>query len=420
MDCRFRAFQLPSLLIALSLLGCGSAPTGNAFAELPRAAPSAVGFEADKLGAFSSRVRADVAQGKLAGAVVLVARQGRIAHLDSIGVLNPATGKPMTEDAIFRIYSMTKPITIVSALMLVEDGKLKLDDPVALYIPEMGRMKVIGQAAPAARVMTLRDLMRHTAGLDYGFISPQSERTRLLGEMRRKGPPDPSIAEYTRLLAEVPLAAEPGTVWTYSTATDVLGRVVEVASGKPFAAFLAERIFAPLDMRDTGFFFTDADRHGRIAEPAMSDRLLGGGAMFDPRLARRGEFGGDGLVSTARDYARFLQMLVNGGQLDGRRLLRAESVAEMTRDQLGPISRGSTYAPGPAYGFGLGVAVRTAGRGEQPAGETGDYFWGGAAGSYFWVDPKNQMFAILMMQSPAMRAPYRPLMREMVYDAMQR
>jgi CubicO group peptidase (beta-lactamase class C family) len=305
--------------------------------------------------------------------------------------------------------------------MLVEDGKLKLDDPVALYIPEMGRMKVIGQAAPAARVITVRDLMRHTAGLDYEFIAPQSERSRMVVDARRKGPRDPSNAEYARLLAEVPLAAEPGTVWNYSSATDVLGRVVEVASGKTLAAFMAERVFTPLDMRDTGFYFTDAARQARMAEPATNDRKIAGVYdMFNPRVERRSEFGGEGLVSTARDYARFLQMLVNGGQLDGRRLLRAESVAEMTSDQLGAISRGPAYGAGPAYAFGLGVAVRTAGRDAQPAGEPGDWWWGGAGGTFFWVDPKNQMFAILMMQSPAMRLPYRPMMRQMVYDAMQR
>lgn len=413
--------HLVPFLLALAALGCAAPPAATSVRELPRAAPAAAGFQADKLGAIPARVRADVESKQLAGAVVLVARQGRVALLESIGALDAATGKPMTEDAIFRIYSMTKPVTTVAAMMLVEAGKLKLDDPVVNYIPEMGSVKVMGQSAPAARVMTVRDLMRHTAGLDYEFIAPKSERTRLLGEARRKAPADASNAEYARVLAAVPLAAAPGTVWNYSSSTDVLGRVVEVASGKTLGAFMAEHIFAPLDMRDTGFFFTDAARRARMAEPVADDRLLFGTyPMFDPRVPRRSEYGGEGLVSTARDYARFLQMLLNGGELDGMRVLRAESVADMTRDHLGTISRGPAYAPGAAYTFGLGFAVRTADRNAQPAGEPGDYWWGGAGGTYFWVDPRNQMFTILMMQSPKLRASYRPLLRQMVYDAMQR
>lgn len=414
------AFRLGPLLIALAAL-TAALPLAAQIAELPRSAPVAAGLLPDKLDALTARLRADVESKQLAGAVVLVARQGRIAYLESVGVVDPATGKPMADDAIFRIYSMTKPVTTVAAMMLVEDGKLGLDDPVERHLPAFAAAKIGHPAASSpTRTMTLRDLMRHTAGLDYMFLAPASERARLLTQARRNFPRDASNAEFAQWLAQAPLASDPGAVWNYSHATDVLGRVVEVASGKGLGAFMAERIFDPLDMRDTTFRITDAAKHGRLAEPLASDNRVGASPMFDPRLPRRTELGGEGLVSTARDYARFLQMLLNGGELDGRRLLRPETIAEMTRDQLGTIARGPAYLPGTAYGFGLGFAVRTGGREIEPPGEPGDYWWGGGGGTYFWVDPKNQMFTILMMQSPKLRASYRPMLRQMVYDAMQR
>lgn len=386
--------------------------------ELPRAAPAAVGLQADKLDAITAKLRADVQSKQLPGAVVLIARQGRIAYLESFGALDPAGGKPMTDDAIFRIYSMSKPVTVVAALTLVDAGKLKLDDPVAKHLPEMESMKVVGSDAQAQRVMTVRDLMRNTSGLDYSFLAPNSERSRLLRDARRKAPVDASNAELTAVLAQVPLAAEPSTVWNYSNGTDVLGRVVEVVSGMSLGAYLAEHLFAPLQMRDTGFYFTDAARQARMAEP-FADDLLFGAPMFNQRVVRRGELGGEGLVSTARDYARFLQMLLNGGALDGKRVLRMETVAEMTRDQIAGIAQGPAYSPGPLYTFGLGVAVRHAARDAQPAGEAGDYAWSGAGGTYFWSDPTNQLQVVVMLQSTKAR-PYRALLRNMVYDALPR
>lgn len=386
--------------------------------ELPRASPGAVGLQADKLEAITARLEADVESKQLPGAVVLIARQGRIAYLKSFGALDPASGQPMTDDAIFSIYSMSKPVTVVAALTLVDAGKLTLEDPVAKHLPDMAGMKVMGNDAPAQRVMTVRDLMRNTSGLDYSFLAPNSERSRLLRDARRKAPADASNAELTAVLAQVPLAAEPGTVWNYSNGTDVLGRVVEVVSGMTLGAYLAEHVFAPLQMRDTGFYFTDAARQARKAEP-FADDLLFGAPMFNPRVARRGELGGEGLVSTARDYARFLQMLLNGGELEGRRILRADTVAEMLRDQMAGIAQGPAYTPGPLYTFGLGVAVRHAARDVAPAGEPGDYAWSGAGGTYFWGDPKNQLQVVVMLQSTKARA-YRALLRNMVYDALPR
>lgn len=388
--------------------------------ELPRATPESVGLQAGKLDALAQRLRTEVEAKQLAGAVLLVARQGKVVFTHTVGSLDPAAGKPMTEDAIFRIYSMTKPVTVAAALVLVDDGKLALDAPVANYLPELGALRVVGADAPATRAMTVRDLMRHTAGLDYGHVAPNSERARLLQEAYRRSPRDMRNAEFVQMLAQLPLAAEPGTVWNYGNGLEVLGRVVEVVSDKPLGAFMAERLFAPLDMRDTAFFWTDEARRARMAEPVAGDHLLFGMPMFDPRVPRRAELGGEGLVSTARDYARFLQMLLNGGELQGRRVLSRASVAEMTRDQLAGIARGPAYTPTPLYTFGLGFAVRTAGRDVQPAGEPGDYAWGGAGGTYFWGDPQNQLLVVLMVQAPRVGRSLRPVLRQAVYDALQR
>lgn len=409
--------RAPCFLMAFTAFLCLPPATTQAD-ELPRTAPADVGLRTDKLDAITARLRADVQNKSLPGAVVLVARQGRIAYLESFGARDPADDAPMTEDAIFRIYSMSKPVTVVAALTLVDAGKLKLDDPVDAHLPEMKGMKLADTGSPAQRTMTVRDLMRNTSGLDYPYIAPRSERTRLLNAARSSAPKDASLAELTTMLAQIPLAAEPGTVWNYGNGTDVLGRVVEVVSGMSLGAYMAQHVFAPLDMRDTGFYFTDAARQARMVEP-MPDDLLFGTPMFNPRLPRRSEFGGEGLVSTARDYARFLQMLLNGGVLDGKRVLRAETVAEMTKDQLVGIAQGPAYSPGPLYTFGLGFAVRHAGREVEPAGEVGDYAWAGAGGTYFWGDPKNQMLVVVMLQSTRLRA-YRSMLRQMVYDATLR
>lgn len=417
---RHTSKPVAALLLALAtILFCGPAAQAQP-GELPRAAPESVGLQSAKLDALAQRLRSEVEAKQLAGAVLLVARQGKVVFTQSVGSLDVAAGKPMTEDAIFRIYSMTKPVTVAAALALVDDGKLSLDAPVATYLPELGGLRVAGADAPSTRAMTVRDLMRHTAGLDYGHVAPNSERARLLREAYGRSPRDMNNTEFVKMLSQLPLAAEPGTVWNYGNGLEVLGRVVEVVSGKTLGAFMAERLFAPLDMRDTAFFWTDEPRRARIAEPIAGDHLLFGMPMFDPRVPRRAELGGEGLVSTARDYARFLQMLLNGGELHGRRVLSKASVTEMTSDQLAGIARGQAYTPSALYTFGLGFAVRTAGRDILPAGEPGDYAWSGAGGTYFWGDPQNQLLVVLMVQAPRVGRSLRPVLRQVVYDALQR
>ncbi|OEZ31976.1 serine hydrolase domain-containing protein, partial [Variovorax boronicumulans] len=355
----------------------------------------------------------------------------KVAWFEPVGKLDATAGTPMPRDGIFRIYSMSKPITTVAAMMLVEDGRMKLDDPVAMYLPEYARMTVgiekpgadgkpVLETVPARRPITVQDLMRHTSGLTYGFFGPglvkQAYNTANLAEG------DPTSAEFSQRLAKLPLAYQPGTTWDYSYSTDILGRVVEVVSGQSLYQFEKARLFDPLGMKDTTYYVPEPARQPRIAEPLPSDRSFGVGAdLNDPRIVRKFESGGGGLVSTASDYARFLQMLLNGGTLDGTRYLGPRTLALMTTDHSNAgagIVPGPLYLPGPGYGFGLGFAVRrNDGEAPYPSGG-GEYNWGGAGGTYMWVDPKNELFVVLMLQSPKYRTHYRSLARNMVYAAV--
>jgi CubicO group peptidase (beta-lactamase class C family) len=415
-----------------AVLGLGLAiPLLAAAQSLPTARPEQVGLSTERLQMLTDVLKADVAGGKIPGAVLLVARQGKVAWFEPVGKLDPTAGTPMQRDGIFRIYSMSKPITSVAAMMLVEDGRLKLDDPVATYLPEYASMTVgvekpgadgkpVLDTVPARRPITVQDLMRHTSGLTYGFFGPglvkQAYNAAGLGDN------DPTLAEFSQRLARLPLAYQPGTTWDYSQSTDILGRVIEVVSGQSLYQFEKARLLDPLGMKDTTYYVPEPARQPRIAEPLPSDRSFGVGAdLNDPRIVRKYESGGGGLVSTASDYARFLQMLLNGGSLDGKRYLGPRTVALMTADHSNAgagIVPGPLYLPGPGYGFGLGFAVRR-NDGEAPYPSAGgEYNWGGAGGTYMWVDPKNEMFVVLMLQSPKYRTHYRSLTRDMIYAAV--
>ncbi|QNK66881.1 serine hydrolase domain-containing protein [Variovorax sp. PAMC26660] len=406
-------------------------PLLTAAQSLPTAKPEQVGLSTPRLQMLSDVLKADVAAGKIPGAVLLVARQGKVAWFEPVGKLDPASGVAMPSDGIFRIYSMSKPITTVAAMMLVEDGRLKLDDPIATYLPEFTRMTVgvekpgpdgkpVLDTVPARRPITVQDLMRHTSGLTYGFFGPGLVKQAY--NAANLGADDPTNAEFSQRLAKLPLAYQPGTTWEYSHSTDILGRVVEVVSGQSLYQFEKSRLLDPLGMKDTSYYVPEPARQPRIAEPLSNDRSFGVGADFnDPRVVRKLESGGGGLVSTAGDYARFLQMLLNGGSLDGKRYLGPRTLALMTADHSNAgagIVPGPLYLPGAGYGFGLGFAVRrNDGEAPYPAAG-GEYNWGGAGGTYMWVDPKNEMFVVLMLQSPKYRTHYRSLTRDMVYAAM--
>ncbi len=374
----------------------------------------------ERLAAFRARLEADVAAGLIPGATVVVGHHDGVVYEQSVGFRDVALADTLQPDAVWRIYSMTKPIVTAAAMVLVEQGLLRLDQPVAEFIPAFAQLRVAaGEQAtvPAEAHPTIQDLMRHTAGLAYGYMGDSPAHRALvadgfLGE-------DAPLAAFVDRLAALPLEHQPGTVWHYSHATDVLGRVLEMASGKDLQEALTDTLLGPLAMTETRFRLPDCDR-GRVAQPLPQSSGARPG-FFDPCAARQRQSGGGGLVSTAADYRRFLRMFLNGGSLDGKRILGPATVRYMTADHLGSrIRQAAYYPPGPGYGFGLGFAVRMV-DGEAPfPGTRGDFFWSGVGGSYFWVDPARDLFALLMLQSASapQRLHYRTLMRNMVYAAL--
>jgi CubicO group peptidase (beta-lactamase class C family) len=399
---------------------------------LSHAKPAEVGLSAERLDKIMQILKEDTSKGVVPGAVLLVARHGKIAYFESAGLLNAETKDPMTREAIFRIYSMSKPITTVSAMMLFEEGKFALGEPVAKYLPQFRSMKVGVEKPDAAsgkptldlvaaqRPITIQDLMRHTSGITYGFFGNTPGKKAYQDAKVLEG--DFSNEEFADRIAKLPLSYQPGTTWDYSHSTDILGRLVEVVSGMSLYQFEKQRLLEPLGMSDTGFYVTDSAKHARVAEPFKNDRTIGIGAAFgDPRVQGKWESGGGGMVSTATDYARFLQMMLNGGTLDGKRYLGPKTVSFMTSDQLGDgIVPGPYYLPGPGYGFGLGFAVRRTAGVAPNEGSVGDYTWNGVGGTHFWVDPKEDMFVVFMIQSPRARPHYMNLIRDMVYAAVMK
>ncbi len=391
-------------------------------APLPPADVADLGLCPTRMRHLVDVFQADVNSGRLPGAVLVLARHGRIALMEGIGRLDPARDAPMTRDAIFRIYSMTKPIVSVAVMMLVEQGRLKLADPVHLHLPEFAQQRLAVQTAqgvelrPVARAATVQDLLRHTAGLTYEFLgdSPVQQRYReaSIGSRER------SNAEFSQALAALPLMFEPGSVWAYSRATDVLGRLVEVITGQPLGEHLEQAILAPLGMADTAFVVPEAD-HPRIAEPFAHDP--DGGVpmrLIDPRETPALQSGGGGLMSTAADYARFLQFVLNKGELGGVRLLGPRTVDFMTADHLGPIPGNDPSLLPPGHGFGLGFAVRTAAGLAPMPGSVGTVHWSGIGGTSFFVDPAEQLFGIFLAQAPNQREHYRALFRTLAYAAL--
>ena len=392
---------------------------------LPRAAtPESVGLSTAQLDRLAAVTREHVASGVVPGALIVIARHGRIAYVESFGARDRAANKAMAEDAIFRLYSMTKPIVSVAVMMLVEEGRLQVDDPVSRYLPEIGSMKVgverkdasgastVEMVAPS-RPMTVQDLLRHTSGLTYGGRArgPVADLVRAA----RLGSRSESNQEFVDKLSRTPLMFSPGARWEYGVSTDVLGRLVEVISGKPLGVFLEERIFRPLGMVDTAFWIPPA----KLARAAQPWQRPGGPPMtprFDVAVQPRFESGGGGLTGTAADYLRFTTMLLNGGELNGQRLLGKKSVEFMTADHTGAL------AGLPAgLGFGLGFQVRRQAGVAGLPGSAGEYGWAGNAGTLFWIDPAEQLIAMYMVQvSDTDRIALRNQFRTMVQSAIVR
>jgi CubicO group peptidase (beta-lactamase class C family) len=416
-------------MAALALFGAIAATSPNwASAEPPLPVTSA--FSQAKLERVGDYFRNEVLSGKIPGAVVLIQQHGRPAYFESFGRRDVATGLPMTADSIFRLYSMSKPVTSVAAMMLVDDGRLKLDDPLSKYIPAFADVKVAvakpvedGKSAlltePLARAITIEDLFRHTSGITYGFYGDGPVRKLYANSDLFDG--DFDNAQFVERLAMLPLAEQPETLWDYGHSTDVLGRVVEVVSGKSLFQFEKERLLDPLAMTETAFDVTDAAQRARVAQFLPADcftRPIAG--IVDPVLPRRWQSGGAGMVGTIGDYAHFAQMLLNGGTLDGKRYLKPDTLALMISDHIGPqtrIARDQFDFPGGDSGFGLGFAVRTIANPPLPSGE---YRWDGVGGTFFFIDPKDDMFTIVMMQSPSQRGRIETEVKQLVYEALER
>ena len=409
-----------------------------ALAPLPSAKPEDVGMSSQKLAHISTVMKKEIADGSFRGAVVMVARKGKLVYHEAFGMQTPTT--KMSEDSIFRIYSMTKPLVSVAA-MLVEEGKVQLTDPVGKYLPGFDKMQVSVAGKDSGgnpsytmvateRPMTVQDLLRHTAGLAYGEITqnaPVKEGLEKAGVYRKDLDYDArgvTPAEEVERMAAVPLAFQPGTTWHYSLAVDVLGRVVEVASGKRLADFLEERLFKPLKMTDSGFWVPPA-KMPRLAETLEKDRFANRGfPLIDVSTIPKNDSGGAGGVSTAADYLRFSQMLMNGGILDGSRVLSRTTVHLMTSDHLGsfiatPVQPGELLLGTKGYTFGLGFTVRQGDGVAGVAGSAGEFMWAGYAGTFFWVDPKEQVTAVLMTQAASPnRAYFRRMIKNLVYQAI--
>jgi CubicO group peptidase (beta-lactamase class C family) len=419
-----------SLVMRLAvLLAVGLCSVAARAQGLPKASPESAGMSGQRLARLTQAMKAEIEQGKLPGAVVMVARHGKLVYAERFGFQDKGEGKPMALDTIFRIYSMTKPLASVAAMTLVEEGRMQLTDPVSKFLPPMKNLqvsvprtdqvfaKVSYMTAPAEREILVHDLLRHTSGLAYGEIT---QNAPVKEAYVKAGVYQAGVRDY----AKAPLAHQPGTVWEYSMAVDVLGRVVEAVSGKRLSEVIDERIVRPLKMVDTAFW-VPKDRIGRLAQPLPTDPASGQpNRLFDVSAPPKNDSGGAGAVSTASDYLRFCEMLLEGGQLEGARVLSRTTVDLMTSDHLGtriatPVNPGEFLIGTPGYTFGLGFAVRQGPGIAGVPGSPGEFMWAGYAGTYFWVDPKEKLVAVYMTQAPSpIRAYYRRLMKQLVYQAI--
>ena len=417
-----------------------AAATRLVIPSLPWASsPESVGLDSDRLQRLSARLQQGVDRQEIPGAVALVARRGQLAYLESFGWLQAAERVPMRPDAIFRIASMTKPITSLAIMMLCESGHLALLDPVAKFLPELAKLqvgRVLRDASgatqvihePLARPITLHDLLRHTSGIGYG-VAGSTNPLKQAYIAARLGHKDDSNAEFITKLSKLALLDQPGCTWEYGMSTDVLGRVVEVVSGQPLAEFVQQRITCPLQLHDSDFHAPEAcaDR-AAWPQPEGPQMQLPPVPPVPPVTSVLAfQSGGSGMVSTISDYARLCMFWRNGGQLDGVRLLSRKTVALMTANHLPAHIR---MGPDMAYfgaqlpcadvgqGFGLGFSVRTAAGLNPLPGSVGDFSWSGIYGTFFWIDPQEDLFAILMMQSMAQRIAYRGILRQGVYQSL--
>jgi len=422
---------------ALRLFACSVllvAVASSAWAEGVFDIPAGAHFNRQKLDRVGDYLRDQIAQGKIPGAIVLIRQHGKTVYHEHFGVRDVATKLPMTDDTIFRLFSMTKPITSVVAMMMVEEGKLGLNDPIAKYIPSFADVKVGVEnkaedgtktlaLVPPKRQPTILDLMRQTSGITYGFYGDDLVRKAYSKANIYAG--DFNNAEFAERIARLPLHEDPGTLWEYGHSTDILGRIMEVVSKKSLFAIEKEKLFKPLGMNSTSFYVTDMQKKKLIAKPMPNDSDFRVGFESYADVAMKWESGGGGMVSTLDDLARFSQMVLNGGKLSGKQYLSPKAFAMMTSDQVGPgsgVGRDFFYFPGDGFGYGLGFGVRTdpGNAKPPPPGDLGELKWDGASGCYFVIDRKQDMFFMLLEQTPSERQKIQPAVKRLIYEAMEK
>jgi CubicO group peptidase (beta-lactamase class C family) len=395
--------------------------------------PPGAHFNREKLEKISEFFRNEVTTGKIAGATLLIRQRGTDVYHQAFGVQDVATQTPITDKTIFQIFSMSKPVTSVAAMILIDQGKLRLDDPVAKYIPSFGKAKVgvekkadNGEKAlelePLKRPLTILDLMTHTSGITYGFYGDSMVRKAYLNAKIYDG--NFTTAEFAERIAQLPLQEQPGTLWDYGHSSDILGRVIEVVSGKSLLQYEREVLLDPLGMPDTMFYVTDPEKQKLLARPVPKDSDYRVG--FDSRVDvdKKWESGGGGMVTTLSDFAKFTQMILDGGKFGGKQYLSPKAFEQMTADHIGAgsgIERDFFYFPGDGFGFGLGFGVRTdpGNAKPPPPGSLGELKWDGASGCYFVVDPKQDMFFVLLEETPTERQRIQRTVKQLIYEAME-
>ncbi len=398
--------------------------------ELSYGSPESVGMSAERLERIAPVLQQYVDSGELVGVVSMLARRGEVVHFEEFGDLNKSTGQALATDSIFRIYSMTKPITTMAVMMLYEEGKLQLNDPVARYLPEFADVRVAGPGGSLVapqRPMTVQMLMTHSAGLTYGVFGDTmiDRQYRDAGVMT-----SPDLDVFIERLGQIPLQYQPGTRFHYSVATDVLGAVVEAVSGQSLGEFFQQRIFGPLEMQDT-FFQVPSDKLNRFGtnhtfDPASGELVVSDAPSASNFVNRQTfESGGGGLLSTAEDYMKFSQMVLNGGELDGVRIIGNKTLEYMTQNHLpGIFGDNGQHAPDtlPGFvdgtGFGLGFAVIEDPTAAGGIGSKGEYYWGGAAGTIFWIDPVEELIGVVMIQHMNVQVPLRATFKALAYGAI--
>ena len=418
-------------LLCGALLAIAAAPSVRAEGTFD--IPAGAHFNQARLARIGEFFKNEVTTGKIPGAIVLIQQHGKPVYHEFFGVQDVVSKAPMTDQTIFRLFSMTKAITSVAAMMLVDEGKLALEDPIAKYIPSFANVRVGVEKknengtktldlVPPNRPPTVLDLMRHTSGITYGFYGDSLVRLAYRNAKIYDG--DFDLAEFAERIAKLPLHDQPGSLWQYGHSTDVLARIMEIVSGKSLLEIEREKLLDPLGMKDTGFFVTDPQKQKLLAQPMPNDSDFRVGRENNPTVPKRWQSASGGMVSTMSDFSKFARLLLDGGKFEGKTYLSPKAFELMATDHVGPgsgVERDYFYFPGDGFGFGLGLAVRTdpGNAKPPPPGSLGELKWDGASGCYFVIDRKQDMFFVLLEQTPSERQRIQKALKQLIYEAME-